>query len=124
MRFFKRGETADSKFTFLDMTTGEPVDVDNAQYNIVFYDGPNEIEVVPWTPLTKLPGKIGEYVCSWEIPTDIPENETYFITATGNDKNDGSKTNVEDFYRILPDSFFSGGSGGGGGGMVIKFTKP
>jgi hypothetical protein len=124
MRFFKRGETADSKFTFLDMSTGEPIDVNNAQYNIVYYDGPNEIELVPWTPLDKLTGKVGEYVCSWEIPDTVPENETYFITATGLHPVDNSKTNIEDFYRVLPDSFFSGGGSGGAGGMVIKFTKP
>lgn len=123
MRFFKRGEIADSKFTFLDMSTGEPVDVNDAQYNIVYFDGPTEIEVVTWTPLDKLPGKIGEYVCSWEIPGTVPENETYFVTAKGIHPVDNSTTNIEDFYRVLPESFFSGG-GGGPGGMVIKFTKP
>jgi len=122
MRFFKRGETADCKFTFLDMTTGEPMDVNDAQYNIVHYSGPLEIEDVLFTPLDKLTGKIGEYVCSWEIPTNAIENETYYITATGIHPIDGSKTNIEDFFRVLPQNFFSGG--GGSGGMSIKFTKP
>ena len=121
MRFFKRGETADSKFTFLDMTTGDPVDVTNPRYNIVYFLGPVEVEVVTWTPLDKLPGRIGEYVCSWLIPGSVPEEETYFVTAKG--EYDGSTTNIEDFYRVLPESFFSGG-GGGTGGLVIKFTKP
>ena len=123
MRFFKRGEIADSKFTFLDQSTGEPIDVNNAQYTIAYFDGPTEMLVVPTTPLDKLSGKIGEYVCSWEIPVSAIENETYFVTATGVHPVDGSKTNIEDFYRVLPDSFFSGG-GSGAGGMVIKFTKP
>jgi hypothetical protein len=124
MRFFKRGEIADSKFTFLDLTTGEPIDVNNAQYNIVYFDGPIEVEVVAWSPLDKLVGKVGEYVCAWEIPGTVPEDETFFITATGVHPIDGSKTNIEDFYRVLPASFFTGGGGGGAGGMVIKFTKP
>jgi len=123
MRFFKRGEIADSKFTFLDLTTGEPIDVNNAQYNITYFDGPTEVEVVTWAPLIKIAGKIGEYMCYWEIPGTMPENETYFVTATGIHPVDGTKTNTEDFYRVLPASFFSGG-GGGAGGLVIKFTKP
>lgn len=122
MRFFKRGEEADSKFTFEDISTGQPIDVNSAQYNIVYYVGPTEVTVVPWTPLTKLSGKIGEYVCSWDIPFTVPEDETYFVTATGVHPVDGTLTNIEDFYRVLPESFFSGG-GGGSGGMVIKFTK-
>ena len=121
MRFFKRGEIADSKFTFLDITTGDPVDVTNPRYNIAYFDGPVEIEVVSFAPLNKLPGKIGEYVCAWEIPLTVPEEETYFVTAKG--EYDGSTTNIEDFYRVLPESFFSGGAGGVGG-LVIKFTKP
>jgi len=123
MRFFKRGETADSKFTFTDITTGEVIDVNDAQYNITYFDGPTEIEVVPWTPLDKLVGKTGEYVCSWEIPGTVPEDETYFVTAKGTHPIDLVSTNIEDFYRVLPASFFTGG-GGGSGGMVIKFTKP
>ena len=121
MRFFKLGETVDSKFTFLDQTTGEAVDVTNPQYNIVYFDGPVEIEVVTWSTLTKLPGKTGEYVCSWEIPLTVPENETYFVTAKGT--YDGATTVIEDFYRILPEDFFSGG-GDSVTGLVIKFTKP
>jgi hypothetical protein len=123
MRFFKRGETVDSKFIFLDNTTGEPIDVNNAQYTIVHYDGPVEVVDVAVTPLSKVAAKVGEYVCSWEIPGTIPENETYFVTATGSHPIDSSTTKIEDFFRVLPESFFSGG-GGGPGGMVIKFTKP
>jgi len=122
MRFFQRGETADSKFTFLDATTGEVLDVNNATYRITHYNGPVEVIDVADTPLTKIVGRTGEYVCSWTIPGSAPENETYFVTAIGTHPVDLTTTNLEDFYRVLSSSFF--GSGGGGpGGLVIKFTK-
>ena len=123
MRFFKRGETADSKFTFLDSENNEPMDVNSAVYRITHYDGPNEVIDVPDTALDKITGRIGEYVCAWVIPGTAPENETYFVTASGIHPVDGTTTNIEDFYRVLPASFFSGG-GGGGSGLVAKFTKP
>lgn len=123
MRFFKRGETADSKFTFLDSETNEPTDVNNAIYRICHYDGPNEIIDVPDTSLDKITGRTGEYICSWVIPGTAPENETYFITASGTHPIDLSTTNIEDFYRVLPASFFTGGGGNSTGGLVIKFTK-
>ena len=122
MRFFKRGEDADSKFTFLDNTTGEQIDVINAVYRIVHYNGPVEIIHVPEIALTKVTGRVGEYVCTWSIPNNIPENETYFVIATGTNPADQTYTLIEDFYRVLPNNFFSGGNGGSGG-MTIKFTK-
>lgn len=126
MRFFKRGEIADSRFIFIDSITGEPKDVDNPQYTICYFQGPVENTVVPWTELTKLPNKVGEYICNWEIPGDVPENQTYFVTAKGIHPTDGTTTVTEDFYRVLPSGFFggSGGSSGGNGGMTMKFTKP
>jgi len=120
MRFFKRNEVADSKFTFRDVTTGENIDLDSAQYTLVYYDGPNEVEVVALTTLNKVAGKIGEYVCSWEIPEAAIENETYFVTASGVHPIEGTTLSKEDFYRVVPDNFFPGSAGG----MTAKFTKP
>jgi len=122
MRFFKRGESADSKFTFLDSATGIPVNVINPIYRVVHYEGAVEVIHVADTPLTKVVGREGEYVCTWEIPTNIAENETYFVIATGTHPIDQSFTLIEDFYRVLPINFFAGGIGGPGG-MTIKFTK-
>jgi len=123
MRFFKRGEIADSRFTFLDSATNEPLDVINAVYKIIHYDGPTEVVVVAETTLQKVTGSIGVYVVNWEIPTTIQEDETYFVVATGTHPIDNTITVIEDFFRVLPASFFSGG-GSGNGGLVIKFTKP
>jgi len=123
MRFFKRGETADSHFTFLDNTTNEPLDVNNPTYKVVYYDGPTEVQLVTPTAMTKLAAITGEYIVNWDIPLTAPENETYFVIATGVHPVDLTMTVIEDFYRVLPASFFSGGSGGGAG-LTIRFTKP
>ena len=120
MRFFKYGETADSKFTFLDPLTNQPIDINSAQYTIVHYNGATEVIDVSTTSLTKLTGKTGEYVCSWLIPGTVPENETYFVIATG-ERFDHTVAHMEDFYRVVPENFFPGS---GGLGMSIKFTKP
>lgn len=124
MRFFKRGEIADSRFIFTDSLTGEPADVLDPKYSICYFEGAIEHIIVDKAELTKLPGKIGEYICNWEIPGDVPENQTYFVTATAINPNDGTPTVTEDFYRVLASNFFGGGSSGGSGGMTIKFTKP
>jgi hypothetical protein len=123
MRFFKRGETADSKFTFLNSETNEPIDILNPLYKITYFDGPNEMIVIAETSLQKVVGEVGVYIVNWLIPNTVLENETYFITAKGTHPIDGTITVIEDFYRVLPASFFSGG-GGGAGGIVAKFTKP
>jgi len=123
MRFFKRGETADSKFVFLDSETNEPIDVKEQTYRIVHYDGPTEIIDVPETSLDPVAGRIGHYVVNWEIPMAIAEYETYFVYATGKHVADDTITVIEDFYRVVPADFFGGG-GGGGAGLTIKFTKP
>jgi hypothetical protein len=123
MRFFQRLETVDSKFTFLDSEDNQPIDVLNASYHIVHYDGPIEIIDVDQTPLNKVVGRTGEYVSNWDVPNTAQENETYFVVATGEHPIDHTITTLEDFFRVLPRNFFSGG-GGGGGGLVIKFTKP
>ena len=124
MRFFKRGETADSKFVFLDSVTNEAVNVLNPTYRIVHYDGPTEIIDVAETTLDMIsPARIGHYVVNWEIPTDIPEFETYFVYATGIHVSDNTTTQIEDFYRVIPTNFFGGG-GGSNAGLTIKFTKP
>jgi len=119
MRFFKRGEIAVSKFTFLDMLSGEPIDVSNATFIIVYYSGLVETEITQ-AALEKLLNKTGEYICQWEIPNTVPENETYFVTAKGTHP-DGSTTLIEDFYRVVSDNYFSNGASIGG--MVAKFTK-
>lgn len=124
MRFFKRGEIVDSRFTFLDSATNEPIDVNNANYKIIQYNGPIENVIVPISPLQKVSGSIGVYIVNWEIPTTVQENETYFVVASGIHPIDNTITEIEDFFRVLPASFFSGGSGGNGTGLVIKFTKP
>lgn len=121
MRFFQRGETADSKFTFLDDSTNEPIDVNDPKYKISHFDGPTEIVDVAETAMTKVASSTGEYIVNWTIPNTIPENETYFVTATGIHPTTNAKTVIEDFFRVLPANFFSGG---GGTGLVAKFTKP
>jgi hypothetical protein len=121
MRFFQRGEEVDSKFTFLDNTTGEQIDIINGSYRIVHYVGPVEVIDVNQTPLYKVPSRVGEYLVNWDIPSNAPENETYFVIATGTNPVDNSYTLIEDFFRVLPNNFFSGGNGSGG--MSIKFTK-
>ena len=123
MRFFKRGEIADSKFTFLDSEDNQPIDVNNPIFWIAHFEGPNEIIDVPETPLEKVVGRVGQYIAYWEIPPTAIENETYYVTATGIHPVDATVTNLEDFYRVMSASFFAGG-GGGGQGMTIKFTKP
>jgi hypothetical protein len=121
MRFFKRGEIADSKFTFRDVVTGEAIDVNTPQYTIVYYDGPNEIEVVALSALSKVLGKIGQYVCSWEISDTAIENETYFVTAYGTHPVRATLLTVDDMFRVIPISYFGDISNGG---MTAKFTKP
>jgi hypothetical protein len=126
MRFFKRGETADSKFIFLDSSTNEPIDIIEGTYRIVHYDEAVEVIDVPDAPLEHVAGRIGEYVVNWLIPPTVPENETYFVYATGKfdaPPPDNTITLIEDFYRVVNANFFGGGSGGGAG-LTIKFTKP
>jgi len=124
MRFFQRGETADSKFTFLDSETNEPIDVNDPKYKITRFDGAIEIDEVTETVMTKVAGETGVYIVNWTIPATVPENETYFVTATGVHPTDNTITVIEDFYRVLPADFFTGGGGGPGGGIVAKFSKP
>ena len=124
MRFFQRGEVADSKFTFLDSETNEPIDVNDPKYKIAYFTGAVENVLIPETAMTKVTGSTGEYIVNWTIPGSVPENETYFVTATGIHPTDGTTTVIEDFYRVLPADFFSGGGGAGTGGLVAKFTKP
>lgn len=121
MRFFKRNEVATSKFIFRDILTGEALDVNNAQYSIVYYTSSTENIVVATTLLDKLTGKTGEYVCSWEIPSDALENETYFVRATGIHPVNSTVLVIEDFYRVITDTYFPST---GSGGMVVRFTKP
>lgn len=124
MRFFQRGETADSKFTFLDSETNEPLNVDDPKYKIAYFTGAVENIMVAETTMTKISASVGEYIVNWTIPGTAPENETYFVTATGIHPADGTNTVIEDFYRVLPADFFNGGGSGGTGGLVAKFTKP
>lgn len=123
MRFFKRGETADTRVTFLDDQTGEPIDINNPQYKISHFDGPVEIIDVSLSPIQKIASTTGQYIINWTIPNTAPENETYFVTATGVHPVTATDTIIEDFFRVLPANFFGGG-GSGAGGMQIKFTKP
>lgn len=124
MRFFRRGETVDVKFLFQDIDTGNPIDVLNARYKIVHYDGGVEVIDVPETPLTKV-GDVGHYVANWVIPLNAPENESYFAYGKGDHPTHANLlSEAEDYWRVLPSDFFSGGGGGGRGGIVAKFTKP
>ena len=124
MRFFQRGEVVDSKFTFLDSETNEPIDVNDPQYKIAYFDGAVETILIPWTTLTKVTGNVGEYIVNWTIPNSVPENETYFVTATGIHPTDLTTTVIEDFFRVLPANFFAGEGGPGAARLVAKFTKP
>jgi hypothetical protein len=123
MRFFQRGETVPSKFTFIDSVTLEEIDIDTPTYRIVHYDHTSGAEVidVPDAPLIKIAARTGEYICNWLIPMDAAENETYFVTARGTHPVEHTSTVLEDFYRVLPAAFFAGGSSSSG--LVIKFTK-
>ena len=123
MRFFKRGETVDTKFVFLDSATNEPIDVTNATYRIVHYDNAAEVIDVAESALTSVTGRVGHYIVNWDVPMNVPEFETYFVYATGTHVSDGTITQIEDFFRVVPADFFTGGSGGGAG-LTIKFTKP
>ena len=51
MRFFQRGETADSKFTFLDSETNEPLDINDPKYKISYFNGAIENIVIPETAI-------------------------------------------------------------------------
>lgn len=124
MRFFQRGETADSKFTFLDSETNEPIDVNDPKYKITHFNGPIEVIDIAEVVMTKVAAEIGVYIVNWTIPPTAPENETYFVTATGIHPTDNTITVIEDFFRVLPADFFTGGGGGPGAGIVAKFTKP
>jgi hypothetical protein len=120
MRFFKRNEIATSKFNFKDILTGEEIDVVDPQYTIVYYTGATENSIVALTALDKIAGKTGEYVCSWEIPENALENETYFIRAQGTHPTNSTQLVLEDFYRVVSETYFPGASGS----MVVRFSKP
>ena len=123
MRFFRRGETVDSRFTFLDSETNEPIDINNPLYKISHFVGPTQIIDVAETTITKVAAETGQYIVNWVIPNDALEDETYYITATGVHPVDNSITVLEDFFRIISEGTFGPG-GGGGGRIVAKFTKP
>ena len=119
MRFFKRGETAVSRFIFRDFISNEPIDVENPQYDIVYHSNGDEIEVVELSDLQKVEGKIGIYICSWEIPEIAIENTTYFVTGYGVNQVRETNLIVEDMYRVLPITFFGDVSNGG---ITAKFS--
>ena len=123
MRFFQRGEVADTKVTFLDSEDNQPMDVDSPTYRIAHFEGPVEVVDVTDSVLTKVVGRVGEYIINWDIPLTALENETYFVTATGIHPVDLTITIIEDFFRVLPRNFFAGGIGGGSG-IVAIFSKP
>jgi hypothetical protein len=124
MRFFKRGETVDTRFIFIEPSTGEPIDVLSPTYKITHYNGPIEVVDVQPTSLVQYhtPNVVGQYVATWIIPNTAQENETYYVTGTGISPLDRSSVMAEDFFRVLSQNYFGGGSGGNGG-MNIKFTK-
>jgi len=113
MRTFKRGDTADSRFIFIDVNTREPIDVLSPVYNIVHFESNTEFVDVPSTALTRV--GLGEYLASWTIPDTAAENETYFVTASGTHPTQGTNTEIEDSYNVASAAFFSN--------MVVKFTK-
>jgi hypothetical protein len=116
---YRRGDRVDSKFEFLDAQTNEPIDVVNPTYRIVMYDqDKNEIIIQAETVLDKVVGHVGEYLVSFNIPLDVTENEVYFIYANGNHPIDGSLTLLEDQFKVLPESMFSGSDH-----LAIVFTK-
>ena len=124
MRFFRRGETVDSRFIFLDSETNEPIDINTPLYKITHFEGPTQVIDVPEGAITKVAGETGQYIVNWVIPNDAIEDETYYITATGIHPTDSTLTVLEDFFRIVSEATFGGGGGGGLGRLVAKFTKP
>ena len=123
MRFFKRGETVDSEFIFIDNLTNQAINVLDPQYKIIHYNGPLEDIDVPVTPLNAVAGETGVYVVNWVIPGAALTNETYFVLAQGTHPTQMTTTLLEDFFRVVADDYFGGGSGSGTG-LVAKFTKP
>jgi hypothetical protein len=117
---FKRGETAEFKFIFIDAATNEKIDVVNPLYRIVYYDtdlSGIEIEVVPSTSLTHI--DTGEYLATWDIPSIALANQQYFVEATGTHPVDATSTELEEQFKIVTDDYFQGAAGG----LVVKFTK-
>lgn len=121
MRFFKRGETVDCKFIFVDASTGAPINVTSPTYRIVYYVGAAETVVIPDTTLPQVSARTGEYIANWLIPPTAVVDKTYFVIARGTHPTDGSTTISEDFFRVLDDTYFGNG---GGSGLVARFTKP
>lgn len=120
MNFYKRGDTADVKFVFLDSATNEPMDVNSPEYRIVHYELGQEVVDVAYTAMEKVTGRIGEYLVHWNIPNNVPENETYFVYGTGIHPIDLTDTLIEDSFKVMPPEYFSGD----GQGLVIRFTHP
>jgi hypothetical protein len=113
MRQFRRGDIADSRFIFIDVNTEEPIDVLNASYTIChFVNNVKTVDVVS-TPLVHI--STGEYTSNWTIPDTVPENETYYVTATGTHPVDTTICEIEDSYMVVPASIYSD--------MVVKFVK-
>lgn len=113
MRQFRRGDIADSRFTFIDVNTEEPIDVLNAMYTICHFVNNSKVIDVASTPLVHT--DVGEYVSNWVIPDTAAENETYYVTASGTHPVDATIAEIEDSYMVVPSSIYSD--------MVVKFTK-
>jgi hypothetical protein len=103
---YKRNDTVEAKFVFLDAQTNEPIDILNPQYRIVYYVNNQEIVLVDETTLVKITPRIGEYLVTYQIASDALENETYYIYATGNHPIDNSNAQLEYEYRVVSTSFF------------------
>jgi len=113
MRTFKRGDTVESRFIFIDTNTREPIDVTSPVYDIVHFQSGAKIVDVVSTALTHY--GTGEYVSTWIVPGTAAENETYFVTASGIHPVQGTSTEIEDSFIVAPSNAFSN--------MVVKFTK-
>lgn len=93
------------KVTFLDPTTGLPIDVTSPTIEIGFYEGASFLRSLPESPLIKVAGKIGEYIKQIYLDTNIYfPNQFYYVRYRGLHPITGNLILAEDTFRTLPSS--------------------
>jgi hypothetical protein len=113
MRTYVPGDTVESRFIFIDVNTREPIDVNSPTFTIIHFNGATKVIDLTATSLAHY--DTGEYLATWLIPLTAAMNETYFITASGIHPTQGTNTEIEDSFLVVPSTVFSN--------MVVKFTK-
>ena len=113
---YKRNDTANFEFTFIDAVTNQPIDINSPVYTITYFNGTSEIVVVPSAAMTHV--ATGVYAVEWIIPPTAVYN-TYFVHASGVHPVTATSTTLDETFQIFADEYF----GSGGSGLVVKFTK-